>query len=368
MPTIFAFIFEPNNDTSHVLGESWQQGLQQIICEVGESCVVLEGFVLLILFMNDLEEYLFTPKLLPKNIDIISHEIVLSSLIEQIQSGEIVFKNSGKDSNLTNAIRKKSIIIENILLNLPLPILYVEITTDSKYRPVDIFGYELLKVIKSFLDNQFKLTNLEFLSRLNGYDYNKLPEGDKRVLFSRVVSFRAFTARMPKLEKYVVMYRMLGNNTLIKAHDLEPSLALLYNKIGEKIAVEKLHLKKEKNDFISSFIALLLNQKELTKDMNFDYFKNLTLLKIKSNEENLLEFVVDKFNLSYNFITQNSLLEEKSGWLLWLLVIFSNENYHTKIKGNQEVFKSKLQVIMNKQKYYNSHSILSSIKNLIENL
>jgi hypothetical protein len=93
--------------------------LQQIICKVGESCVALESCFLLTLFMNDLEEYLFTPKLLPKNIDIISHEMVLSSLIEQIQSGEIVFKNSGKDSNLTNAVRKKSIVIENILLNLP---------------------------------------------------------------------------------------------------------------------------------------------------------------------------------------------------------------------------------------------------------
>jgi hypothetical protein len=319
--------------------------------------------------MNELEGYISLKRVLPKNIDIISHEIALGSLIEQIKNSEFVFENSGKNSSFSNSIYKKSIIIENILLNIPLPILYVDTTNDNKYRPIDIFGYELLKTIQSFINNEFKLTRLDFLTRLNNHEYEILPEFDKRTLFGRVISFRALTARMPKIDKYVVIYRVSGRNALLKAHNFEPNLIIFYNEIHKLI--ENDIFKNIKltniNNFISSFIALFINQNELTKEVNFDYFKNLTLLKINNTDKNLIKLIADKINQSYLFIVENNIDFKKfnHNWLLYLFVIFTNDKYCENVKNNLENFKLKIVELSDDKKYSDVFTIISRIKDLI---
>ena len=63
--------------------------------------------------------------------------------------------------------KKKSLLIESLMLRIPIPAFYFYENEDGKYQVID--GQQRLATIKEFVDGKFRLTGLEYL----GKDYNK---------------------------------------------------------------------------------------------------------------------------------------------------------------------------------------------------
>jgi hypothetical protein len=63
-------------------------------------------------------------------------------------------------------ITRKSRLIESILLRIPLPVFYLSQDDNGALQVVD--GVQRLSVIKSYLNNEFKLKNLEYLDDCEG--------------------------------------------------------------------------------------------------------------------------------------------------------------------------------------------------------
>jgi Protein of unknown function DUF262 len=55
--------------------------------------------------------------------------------------------------------KKSSLLVESILLNVPIPIIYVSEEEDSTWSVVD--GLQRLNSLRRFFENEFKLTGLE---------------------------------------------------------------------------------------------------------------------------------------------------------------------------------------------------------------
>ncbi len=68
-------------------------------------------------------------------------------------------------------ITRRSRLIESLLLRIPLPMFYFTKDKDNKLQVVD--GLQRLTVINSFLNNEFKLKNLEYLKEAEGKYFNK---------------------------------------------------------------------------------------------------------------------------------------------------------------------------------------------------
>ena len=68
-------------------------------------------------------------------------------------------------------ITRKSRLIESILLRIPLPVFYLSQDNAGKLQIVD--GVQRLTVIKDFLNNEFKLKNLEYLQDCRGCYFDK---------------------------------------------------------------------------------------------------------------------------------------------------------------------------------------------------
>lgn len=68
-------------------------------------------------------------------------------------------------------ITRRSRLIESLLLKIPLPMFYFTKDKDNKLQVVD--GLQRLTVINSYLNNEFRLKNLEYLKGAEGKYFNK---------------------------------------------------------------------------------------------------------------------------------------------------------------------------------------------------
>jgi len=77
----------------------------------------------------------------------------------------------------------QSLFIESIMLNIPIPSLYL--AEDSKANLMVIDGRQRLQTIFDFIDGKFKLQGLPILRELNGYTFSQLT-GEKSKYRSRI--------------------------------------------------------------------------------------------------------------------------------------------------------------------------------------
>ncbi|OJA03224.1 DUF262 domain-containing protein, partial [Bathymodiolus thermophilus thioautotrophic gill symbiont] len=116
-----------------------------------------------------------------KDIKIAYAPIMLPSIIKRLEHKEISVPKYQRNSNLWS-IKQKSRLIESILLKLPLPVFYFDVSDVDKWEIVD--GLQRISTIEHFFDKQkgFALKNLEFLTHLNGKKANDLDRVMQRTI------------------------------------------------------------------------------------------------------------------------------------------------------------------------------------------
>jgi len=72
--------------------------------------------------------------------------------------------------------KKKSRFIESLLLNLPIPLIYMRERSDGKIEVVD--GQQRLGAVFDFFNNRYALTGLSILKDLNGKRFRDFETGD----------------------------------------------------------------------------------------------------------------------------------------------------------------------------------------------
>jgi len=95
----------------------------------------------------------------------------ISYIYEMISDKDLDLSPDFQRNFVWTDITRKSRLIESILLRIPLPVFYLSQDEDGILHVVD--GVQRLTVIRDFLDNKFKLQNLEYLTDCEGCFYNK---------------------------------------------------------------------------------------------------------------------------------------------------------------------------------------------------
>jgi hypothetical protein len=88
--------------------------------------------------------------------------------------------------------KKASLLIESVLLEVPIPIIYLSEEDDSKLTVID--GQQRLRSLFRFLNNEFKLSGLSVLSHLNGKYFKDLDKKLQR-------NFKKFSLRVIEIRK-----------------------------------------------------------------------------------------------------------------------------------------------------------------------
>lgn len=158
-----------------------------------------------------------------KDIKITHAGILLPSLIRRLEHNEIDLNpDFQRHADLWNR-NKMSRLIESILLKLPLPVFYFDVTNPEKWIVVD--GLQRLSTIqKFFVTEELKLTNLEFLNHLNGKTYKDLDRSLQRTIDDTQFITYQIEAQTPKEVRYSIFNRINTGGLSLNAQEIRQAL------------------------------------------------------------------------------------------------------------------------------------------------
>lgn len=102
----------------------------------------------------------------PKLIRVDTKTFSIDMVNDMINEGEIDLSPDFQRGFVWTDITRKSRLIESLLLRIPVPAFYFSQDENGLFQVVD--GVQRLTVINSFMNNEFRLKNLEYLKECNG--------------------------------------------------------------------------------------------------------------------------------------------------------------------------------------------------------
>lgn len=180
---------------------------------------------------------------------------------------------------------QNSRFIESIVLNIPIPPIYLKMVSDNYYVIVD--GQQRTAAMRDFIQGKFPLTDLEALSELNGKTFEELKAFDKNI-----------TSRI--------------QNKILNFYVLQPSVSMsmvydIFNRINT--GGTKLERQEIRNCiFIGKSTRLLkeISETEIFRK-SIDYGVNPDRMKDHETILRCLSFVLFDFDSQYNGSYENYL-------------------------------------------------------------
>lgn len=143
-----------------------------------------------------------------KDLKVNNINLTINSLVRKFECDEIDLNPKFRQEVELWSREKMSRFIESILLRLPLPILYFDVSNPDRWSIVD--GRQRLYTIKEFIHEpkSFPLSDLEFLKSFNGKYYNDLDNASKRLLHETSLIIYQIEAQTPKKLRNAIYKRV----------------------------------------------------------------------------------------------------------------------------------------------------------------
>lgn len=109
-----------------------------------------------------------------------TNNFFLPQIRDLIERGEVLNLRPEYQRRLRWTIPQKSRLIESLLLNIPVPPIFLYESDAARYEVMD--GQQRLNSVREFITNEFALTGLPVLTPLNGLRYSTCPPRIKRTL------------------------------------------------------------------------------------------------------------------------------------------------------------------------------------------
>lgn len=153
-------------------------------------------------------------------IDIKDDKYSVFEYLRKINRG-LVILNPDFQRNLVWKPAQKSKFIESILMNLPIPPIYLKKESSGKFIVVD--GLQRTSTLMEFMDNDFILDGLESLSKLNGCrfcDLDAIQDGLSARLEDRQLYFYIMLPSVPMHIVYDVFNRINTGGTQLTRQEI----------------------------------------------------------------------------------------------------------------------------------------------------
>jgi hypothetical protein len=200
--------------------------------------------------------------------------------------------------------KKKSLLIESLLMNIPIPPVFLFEKDYNSYEVMD--GLQRLTTINEFLNDKFKLYSLEYWSELNGKKFTDLPDVLKRGVLRRTVSAIVLLAESSReisdTDIRMVLFKRLNTggiqlnaqelrNALYPSNFNEMLLEVSRNDIFTEIWGVPKHEENEKNEPSKELIknTLYKNMDDCEIVLRFFAIRDAIIIGKKASLKSLLD-------------------------------------------------------------------------------
>ena len=177
--------------------------------------------------LNKNERHIYTDKL----------DKSIYELYRQYQRGNLLLQPDFQRYEVWDN-KKSSLLIESVLLDIPLPMIYLNEEVDGKYSVID--GQQRLTAFFNFLDNKLRLNHLVVLNELKGKKFNDLSEEIKNKFENaslRVIQIKKEST--PEI-KFEIFERLNTGSVQLNAQELRNCIYHgSYNTLLKELAKDK---------------------------------------------------------------------------------------------------------------------------------
>lgn len=135
-----------------------------------------------------------------------SMDLSLHNLRQSLTDSSYINMNPAYQRRHRWDTKKRSQLIESLLLNIPIPPVFLFENAYNQYEIMD--GRQRLEAIKGFLDNTYPLRGMEYWPELDGSQFNNLPPTIQRGLLRRTISAIVLLAETSRPEDSEIDVRM----------------------------------------------------------------------------------------------------------------------------------------------------------------
>lgn len=154
----------------------------------------------------------------------------ISDIVSMINNKDIIL-DPEYQRNYVWDNKKSSLLIESILLNVPIPVIYVAEDEDGSWSVVD--GLQRLYSLKRFFGGEFKLRGLEVLKEFNGKTFSSLNPKAQRIIRNGILRVIVILKESHPEIKYDIFMRL--NRGAIKLNEQELRNCLFRGKLNDLI-------------------------------------------------------------------------------------------------------------------------------------
>ncbi|MBV8772215.1 MAG: DUF262 domain-containing protein [Deltaproteobacteria bacterium] len=217
----------------------------------------------------------------PTKIRVETQTKTIDNLVSRMEHGEIVLQPEFQRAEVwQDAARSR--LIESILIRIPLPAFYMDATEDDRWIVID--GQQRLSSIRRFvIENSLRLSNLEFLTELEGLTLDELPQSLKRRIRETNVTVYLVEQGTPPEVKFNIFRRINTGGLPLSPQEIRHALnqgkaTKLLKELAESDAFldATAHsvspLRMADRECVLRFLAFVLNDPENYSALEFDGF------------------------------------------------------------------------------------------------
>jgi Protein of unknown function DUF262 len=241
----------------------------------------------------------------PELIRVETRPMTIDLLLQRIKYEELdLAPDFQRKGGIWNA-RTKSRLIESILIRIPLPAFYMDATNDDKWVVID--GLQRLTTLNMFVnDKSLELCQLEFLTQLEGANFDQLPRNLQRRIIETQVTVYLIEKGTPSEVKFNIFKRINTGGLPLSLQEIRHAL----NQGKSTKFLEKLSTLPEfkkatdgsidssrmaDREFILRFLAFVVCPYDEYRATEFDSFLSEVMIELNNMNDRSLDDLESRF-------------------------------------------------------------------------